>query len=166
MQTTVAPAFAEADSSNHAQRPDPLPDFDSAVLVESNSDYQITEDGYLIYEGDTVFECRALRDEEGGSIEAYKERVRICTQEGFRPPGSLPDTGGPPVLPMFLALLLCCSSLCGAVASWRRMGWRDGCAREPHVVVDFLEPPRDEVRKTRIHPPDGPGHRGWFPSTG
>ena len=121
LPATAAQAFADADSSNRAERPDSLPDFGSAVLVESNPDYQITEDGYLIYEGDTVFECRSLRDEEGGSIEAYKERVRICTQEGFRPPGTLPDTGGPPVLPMFLALLLCCGSICGAVASWRRM---------------------------------------------
>jgi hypothetical protein len=122
MQVVAAPAFAEADSSDHAKRPDPAPDFDSAVLVESDSDYRITEDGYLIYEGDIVFECRDLRYEEGGSIDAYKERVRICTQEGFRPLGTLPDTGGPPVLPMFLALLLCCGSLCGAVTSCRRLG--------------------------------------------
>jgi hypothetical protein len=118
MQAVSGPVFADADSSDHAkQRGAAVPDFDSAVMVESDSDYQITEDGYLIYEGDIVFECRDLRDEEGGSIEAYKERVRICTQEGFRPLGTLPDTGGPTVLPMFLALLLFCGSLCGAVAS-------------------------------------------------
>lgn len=34
-----------------------VPDFSSAVPIPSDSDYQITADGHLIYEGDMVINC-------------------------------------------------------------------------------------------------------------
>ena len=95
-QAGVGPASAATDPSTRAPKADRAPDFGSATLVESNSDYEITDDGYLIYEGDMVFECRALRYEEGTSLEAHKERIRICTEAGFPLKEALPETGGLP----------------------------------------------------------------------
>ncbi|MDP9475435.1 MAG: hypothetical protein M3R38_07055 [Actinomycetota bacterium] len=109
-----------------------MPDLDSAEeLPPPNTDYQITDDGYLIEEGDIVFFCKDLEfpnydvkqyesypPESQAKIrqryrEEYDALVKACTEAGF-PPASetatlqtpLPKTGGPPLLLLSGALLV------------------------------------------------------------
>ncbi|QIN82003.1 hypothetical protein GBA63_04600 [Rubrobacter tropicus] len=88
-----------------------VPDFGSAVPVPSNSDYQITADGHLIYEGDTVIGCEDVRPDFVAPRELYQEQAEICAQAGFPPGKALPDTGGPPLLLAPPALLLLAAGL-------------------------------------------------------
>lgn len=107
--TLAGPAFA--DPSPRAT--DDVPDFGSATLVPSDSDYQITADGYLIYQDDMVVGCESVWPGNYTSTELYEEQAGICTEAGFppkRPPPSewvsLPVTGGLPLLLGSLVLLL------------------------------------------------------------
>lgn len=69
-----------------------VPDFSSAErLPPPNTDYEITDDGYLIYEDDIVQSCEELPYRKGASHAAL---VEACTESGFPPKGTLPQTGG------------------------------------------------------------------------
>ena len=84
MQAVSGPVFADADSSDHAkQRGAAVPDFDSAVMVESDSDYQITEDGYLIYEGDIVFECQISETRKAAASKRTKNGFVYARRKVF-----------------------------------------------------------------------------------
>lgn len=83
-----------------------MPDFDSAVPVPSNPDFQITADGYLINQGDTVISCEDVQPDFVTPREAYEEQAGICAEYGFPPGKDLPSTGGPPLLLTPLVLLL------------------------------------------------------------
>ncbi len=113
-----------------------MPDLDSAKeLPPPNTDYQITDDGYLIEEGDIVFFCKDLEfpnydvkryesypPESQARIrsryrEEYDALVEACAEAGF-PPASerpsdmvtlqtpLPKTGGTPFLLLPVTLLV------------------------------------------------------------
>ena len=86
-------------------RPD-VADFDSAVPIPSNPDFQITADGHLIYQGDTVISCEDVQPDFITPREAYEEQAGICAEYGFPPGKDLPATSGPPLLLIPLVLLL------------------------------------------------------------
>lgn len=115
----TVPASADTRSSSDTGRPDNAPDFGSATAVVGDSDYEITDDGYLIYEGDTVVGCDAVRPENYTIAEVYEEQAGICAEAGFPPGGALPETGGPSALPVLAAMLLACGSLGGVVRARR-----------------------------------------------
>ena len=94
----AAPAFAHPGHD--------VPDFGSAVPVPSDSDYQITADGHLIYEGDTVISCEDVQPDFIAPREFYEEQAEICAEAGFPPGKALPDTGGLTLLLAPLALLM------------------------------------------------------------
>ena len=98
----VGPAFADPPART---RPD-VPDFDSAVSVPSNTDFQITADGHLIYQGDTVIGCEDVEPDFITPRKFYEEQAKICAEFGFPPGKDLPVTGGLPLLLTPLALLL------------------------------------------------------------
>ena len=91
-----------------------IPDFGSArTLPSPNNNYEITDDGYLIKEGDIVQGCETLEfpnydvgqfkdyppEAQANIRERYKRLygalVEACTEVGFPPDGKLPQTGGP-----------------------------------------------------------------------
>ncbi len=75
------------------QKQDNVPEFDTATpLPYPYTNYAITDDGFLIEEGDIVQSCEELPYREGALHEAL---VKACTKAGFPPDGTLPDTGGP-----------------------------------------------------------------------
>ena len=95
-----------------------VPDFGSATPVPSNSDYQITDDGHLVYQGDMVFGCEGLGPEDYTSAALYEEQAEIYADAGFPPGGSLPETGGLPLLLLApLVLLLGTGMLVRAIRS-------------------------------------------------
>ena len=76
-----------------------IPNFDSATSVPG-TDYQITDDGFLIYGGDVVIKCESVwyedddlkfadpdirEKERQARKEAYEEQVKVCTEAGFPP---------------------------------------------------------------------------------
>lgn len=120
-----------------------MPNLSSAEeLPPPNTDYQITDDGSLIYEGDIVLSCIDLRfpnydvkqyesypPESQAKIrsryrEEYDALVEACTEAGF-PPASewttlqtpLPKTGGPPFLLLPVSLLVAGGLLIRVAAS-------------------------------------------------
>ena len=93
-----------------------VPDFGSAVPVPSDSDYQITADGHLIYEGDMVISCEDVDPDFIASPELYEEQAEICAGAGFPPGETLPATGGIPLLLAPLLLLLGAGLLSRAIA--------------------------------------------------
>lgn len=107
--TLVDPAFADPGHD--------VPDFGSAVPVPADSDYQITVDGHLIYQGDTVISCKDVMPDFITPREFYEEQARICAQAGFPPGKALPDTGGLPLLLAPLAVLLAAGLLARKIIS-------------------------------------------------
>jgi hypothetical protein len=101
--TLTAPALAQD-----------IPDFGSArTLPSPNTNYEITDDGHLIKEGDMVQSCKTLEfpnfaieqyedyapEAQANIRERYKRLydalAEACTEAGFPPNGKLPRTGGP-----------------------------------------------------------------------
>ena len=94
--TVGTPAFAD---SYHD-----IPDFDTATpLPHPFTNFEITDDGFLIEEGDIVQSCEELPYREGALHEAL---VKACTEVGFPPEGNLPQTGGTPLLLVPIALIV------------------------------------------------------------
>jgi hypothetical protein len=112
-----------------------MPDFSSATPLPSPyTEYEITNDGFLIYEGDIVLECESLRfapdmrayesyepevrsELRENDKQEYQAKVEACTEVGFPPKGSgasdmvtlqtpLTKTGGIPSFVVPVALLL------------------------------------------------------------
>jgi hypothetical protein len=107
MLASALPAFADPDpSTRRPQAMNDVPDFGSATRVPSNSYYEITDDGFLIYGYDSVVKCESLRPGNYTDQDLYEELVEVCTEAGFPPEGTLPETGGPLPLLLPLALLL------------------------------------------------------------
>jgi hypothetical protein len=113
-----------------------IPDFGSAKLLPyPYTDFEITEDGFLIEEGDMVRSCEGLRfsDYDFAAYESYAPEVRAeirqdyrseyealvqaCTEAGFPPKSMLPETGGFPLLLVPTALLVSGAFLYHAVMS-------------------------------------------------
>ena len=83
---TTALAFAQdgPDLGSATRQPPPY------------TDYEITDDGFLIYQGDMAVGCRSLLEvADSPNSPLIKEQVKLCTEAGFPPKGSLPETGGP-----------------------------------------------------------------------
>jgi hypothetical protein len=100
-------ALADDETGRGGRYAQDVPDFGSATPVPSDSDYEITDDGYLIYKGDMVFGCEDLGPEDYASAALYEEQTEICAEAGFATGEALPGTGGPPLLLLApLALLL------------------------------------------------------------
>ena len=133
----AVPAFADPGPSGRSRGLAVVPDLGSAVPVPSNPDYEVTDDGFLVFEGDIVFECESLRYEDDTlrfekpenraearrrAEEAHEERVEICTEAGFPPSSTLPETGGPRPLLAPVALLACAGLLVRAIAAPREKG--------------------------------------------
>lgn len=93
---TVGPASAQILGSGGD------PDLGSATPVPGTG-YEITDDGFLIYQGDILIPCEALDYDDSDikfadsdvradlrreRMEAYEERVEICTEAGFPPKGA------------------------------------------------------------------------------
>ena len=74
--------------------------------------YEVFKDGTFTIGGDVVGDCSVVLQEVQATGTAPSpeilRQVEVCTKAGFPPRGSasLPDTGGAPVLPVALALLL------------------------------------------------------------
>ena len=113
-----------------------MPDLSSAEeLPPPNTDYQITGDGALILESDIIYDCEDLqfpnydvKEYESYSPESqakirgrYKEEydalVRACTEAGYPPKDTLPQTGGVPFVLIPVALLVACGIFTRTVAS-------------------------------------------------
>ncbi len=82
------------------------------VLTSSEGPgYEVFEDGTIVIGGDVVGDCRSLFESaKAAGTQNSKEiqrQVRVCTEAGFPPRGApLPSTGGQPILPVAVALLL------------------------------------------------------------
>jgi hypothetical protein len=125
MALTVATA-TPALASQRVQ----TPDFGTATPVPGYSDYEITDDGFLTYEGDIgIAKCASVERNDFTSTSLYKEVVNVCERAGFAPKGErtsemvtlttpLADTGGPPLLLLPIALLL------GSALLIRRVAFR------------------------------------------
>ena len=107
-----------------------LPDFGSVAPVPGHPDFEKTEDGFLILQGDMVVaECGSVQRADFTSTILYNEVIEICTESassrrGSSPDGasvsqgSLPETGGPPFV-CLLALLLCSVGFVGRAVARR-----------------------------------------------
>jgi hypothetical protein len=79
--------------------------------------YEVFKGGRFVIGGDVVGDCNLLFQEvrqigRAPSSELLRQ-AEVCKKAGFPPPGSdaLPDTGGPPLLIVAGALLLCICAL-------------------------------------------------------
>ncbi len=98
----------------HAQNPS---DFGSARPVPGHPDFEITDDGYLIYQGDMgIAKCGSVRREDYTASVLHREVVEICEKVSFSSEKAqdagttesqpqLPETGGPSLVCVSLALL-------------------------------------------------------------
>ena len=100
------------------------------------ADYRVTSDGTLIIGGDVYLDCRSLLEiaEDNGAEESaqIREGARVCSEAGFPPRGgasldaaaeddpSLPNSGGPPLVPGAVSLVLCGCALQLFAAGLRR----------------------------------------------
>ena len=103
MLALAAPAYPQEEVVVSSE--DLAADQDGNLVGPRPPEYQVTEDGTLIIDGDVLIDCSAI-GLEGGS-------ARACESAGFPtavddPSGTLPETGGgPPLLPIGLLLLTC-----------------------------------------------------------
>lgn len=101
MLALAAPAYPQEVVSSE----DLAVDQDGNLVGPRPPEYQVTEDGALIIDGDVLIYCSAI------GLEG--ESARVCESAGFPtamddPSGTLPETGGaPPLLPIGLLLLTC-----------------------------------------------------------
>ena len=74
--------------------------------------YEVYKDGTFVIGGDVVGDCSLVGQSDRATGKAPSpetlRQVEVCTKAGFPPPGSgsLPDTGGPPLLIVAGALVL------------------------------------------------------------
>ena len=95
----ATPAFAE-------------PDFATAKPIPGYPDFEITDNGHLIFQGDVgVGKCGSTQNFAFLDKSLDKKAVRACEKAGFPVKGSqtqspLPDTGGPPLTLVPIAFLM------------------------------------------------------------
>jgi hypothetical protein len=86
------------------------PDFNTAKPIPGYPDYEITDNGNLVYGGDvTVGKCDSTQDFAFLSKPMNKAAREACEAAGY--PSSLSKTGGPPIILAPIALLVVCGLL-------------------------------------------------------
>ena len=93
-----------------------IPDFDTAKPIPGYPDYEITDKGFLVYQGDAVLgKCGSTQDFGFLSESLNEQAARACekatteglpTQDGEERQTPLAETGGLPVILSPFALLV------------------------------------------------------------
>jgi hypothetical protein len=93
-----------------------IPDFETAKPIPGYPDYEITDKGFLVYQGDAVLgKCGSTQDFGFLSKSSNEQAARACekamteglpTQDGEERQTPLAETGGPPVILAPIALLV------------------------------------------------------------
>lgn len=81
--------------------------------------YEVLESGTLLYEGDIGVDCRTLLQRFDEELFSTQQMVEACTEAGFPPKGTLSETGGVPLLPVAVGVLLVAGLLVRAMAPRR-----------------------------------------------
>ena len=81
--------------------------------------YDVLENGTLLYEGDIGVDCRTLLQRFDEELFSTQQMVEACTEAGFPPKGTLSETGGVPLLPVAVGVLLVAGLLVRAMAPRR-----------------------------------------------